>query len=73
MKMDRRHFLQLTAAGGGAVFASALPGCASFGTPVQSSFTVPFVNWAMATIWIAGKVNGIIAPPPAKAYVPPPK
>jgi len=33
MKMDRRHFLQLTAAGGGAVFASALPGCASLGMP----------------------------------------
>ena len=33
MKMDRRQFLQLTALGGGAVFASALPGCASLGTP----------------------------------------
>ncbi|MGE5616478.1 MAG: metallophosphoesterase family protein [Bacillota bacterium] len=30
--MDRRQFLQLTALGGGAVFASALPGCASLGT-----------------------------------------
>ena len=32
MKIDRREFLKLTAAGGGAVFASALPGCASMGT-----------------------------------------
>ena len=31
MKMDRRQFLQLSAVGGGAVFASALPGCASLG------------------------------------------
>jgi len=31
MKMDRRQFLQLGAVGGGAVFASALPGCASLG------------------------------------------
>ena len=29
MTMDRRQFLKLSAAGGGAVFASALPGCAS--------------------------------------------
>ena len=29
--MDRRKFLQLGAAGGGVVFASALPGCASLG------------------------------------------
>ena len=27
MKIDRRQFLQLTALGGGAVLASALPGC----------------------------------------------
>ena len=29
MSIDRRSFLKLTAAGGGAVFASTLPGCAS--------------------------------------------
>ncbi len=29
--MDRRNFMSLAALGGGAVFASALPGCASFG------------------------------------------
>jgi hypothetical protein len=31
MAMDRRQFLQLTALGGGAVFASSLAGCASMG------------------------------------------
>jgi hypothetical protein len=31
-EFDRRQFLQLTALGGGAVFASALPGCATRGT-----------------------------------------
>jgi hypothetical protein len=31
MKIDRRRFLELTALGGGAVMASALPGCASMG------------------------------------------
>jgi hypothetical protein len=31
MPIDRRTFLQLTALGGGAVFASSLPGCASLG------------------------------------------
>ena len=31
MAIDRRRFLQLTALGGGAVFASSLPGCASLG------------------------------------------
>ena len=29
MTIDRRQFLQLAALGGGAVFASALPGCAA--------------------------------------------
>jgi len=38
MKMDRRQFLQLTAAGGGAVFASALPGCASLGMGGEPDF-----------------------------------
>ena len=47
--------------------------CTSFGTPWQSSFTFPLTNRAMATIRIAGEVKGIIAPPPAKAYVPPPR
>ena len=31
MTIDRRQFLKLTALGGGAVFASSLPGCASLG------------------------------------------
>jgi hypothetical protein len=31
MTLDRRQFLQLAALGGGAVFASSLPGCASMG------------------------------------------
>jgi hypothetical protein len=31
-RTDRRHFLRLAALGGGAVFASALPGCASLAT-----------------------------------------
>ena len=31
MKISRRQLLQLSAVGGGAVLASALPGCASFG------------------------------------------
>jgi hypothetical protein len=31
MTIDRRKFLQLAALGGGAVFASSLPGCASLG------------------------------------------
>jgi len=38
MKMDRRQFLQLTAVGGGAVFASALPGCASLGMGGEPDF-----------------------------------
>src|SRR3954469_11040461 len=36
MSTDRRAFLKLTALGGGAVFASALPGCAALGTPAAS-------------------------------------
>ena len=31
MTIDRRQFLQLAALGGGAVFASSLPGCATSG------------------------------------------
>src|SRR5260221_7058204 len=31
MKIDRRDFLKLSALGGGAVFASSLPGCAAMG------------------------------------------
>jgi len=38
MTLDRRTFLKLTAAGGGAVFASALPGCASTGSMAQDDF-----------------------------------
>jgi hypothetical protein len=38
MKVDRRQFLQLAALGGGAVFASSLPGCAAFGAPGGDDF-----------------------------------
>ena len=40
MKIDRRQFLQLTALGGGAVFASSLAGCASMpgATPPNDDF-----------------------------------
>jgi hypothetical protein len=38
MTLDRRSFLKLTAAGGGAVFASALPGCATPGSMAQDDF-----------------------------------
>ncbi|MEO5693818.1 MAG: metallophosphoesterase [Usitatibacter sp.] len=38
MSIDRRRFLQLTALGGGAVFASALPGCASLGAKAEEDF-----------------------------------
>jgi 3',5'-cyclic AMP phosphodiesterase CpdA len=39
MTIDRRQFLQLTALGGGAVFASALTGCASMpGAPAKADF-----------------------------------
>ncbi len=39
MKIDRRQFLQLTALGGGAVFASSLAGCASMpGGPPNDDF-----------------------------------
>jgi 3',5'-cyclic AMP phosphodiesterase CpdA len=36
--MQRRHFNRLAAAGGGAVFASALPGWARAATPAQADF-----------------------------------
>jgi len=38
MTIDRRKFLQLTALGGGAVFASSLPGCASLAGPEGDDF-----------------------------------
>src|SRR5438132_12957362 len=38
MKVDRREFLKLTALGGGAVFASALPGCASMAGGATDEF-----------------------------------
>jgi len=38
MTIDRRRFLQLSAAGGGAVFASALSGCANLGLGGASDF-----------------------------------
>src|SRR5512141_899482 len=42
MTIDRRKFLQLSALGGGAVFASSLPGCASMmpGSPSQDFYFV---------------------------------
>jgi 3',5'-cyclic AMP phosphodiesterase CpdA len=38
MKVDRRQFLQLAALGGGAVFASSLPGCASLSSGADPDF-----------------------------------
>ena len=38
MTIDRRKFLQLAALGGGAVFASSLPGCASLAGPGSDDF-----------------------------------
>src|ERR1700682_6509200 len=38
MTIDRRQFLKLTALGGGAVFASSLPGCAALGASAQDDF-----------------------------------
>jgi len=38
MPIDRRRFLQLAALGGGAVFASSLPGCASLGAADGGDF-----------------------------------
>jgi 3',5'-cyclic AMP phosphodiesterase CpdA len=38
MTIDRRKFLQLAALGGGAVFASSLPACASLGAPEGDDF-----------------------------------
>jgi Calcineurin-like phosphoesterase len=38
MTIDRRQFLKLTALGGGAVFASSLPGCAALGGSAQDDF-----------------------------------
>jgi hypothetical protein len=40
MTIDRRKFLQLTALGGGAVFASSLPGCASMGAASDDFYFV---------------------------------
>jgi hypothetical protein len=42
--IDRRSFLALAAAGGGAVFASGLPGCASFGAASAASDDFYFVQ-----------------------------
>lgn len=42
--IDRRSFLALAAAGGGAVFASALPGCASVGSAGAASDDFYFVQ-----------------------------
>ena len=38
MTIDRRDFLKLAALGGGAVFASSLPGCASMGKGGEEDF-----------------------------------
>ncbi|HEX4780489.1 MAG TPA: metallophosphoesterase [Usitatibacter sp.] len=38
MPLDRRHFLKLAALGGGAVFASSLPGCATLKGPGNDDF-----------------------------------
>ncbi len=38
MTLDRRQFLKLSALGGGAVFASSLPGCAAMGRGAETDF-----------------------------------
>src|SRR5258706_4554501 len=38
MTLDRRQFLKLSALGGGALFASSLPGCASLGASKSDEF-----------------------------------
>jgi hypothetical protein len=67
MKIDRRTFLQLTALGGGAVFASGLPGCAVSGSrPGAADQDFYFVQLSDAH-W---GFNGPMVNPDAKGTLP---
>ena len=64
MKIDRRTFLKLTAAGGGAVFASSLPGCATTAGMAKDDFyfvQLSDVHWGF---------NGPVVNPDARGTLP---
>src|SRR5579859_6877682 len=63
MTIDRREFLKLTALGGGAVFASALPGCASMGRGSDDFYFVQLSD----THW---GFNGPVVNPDARGTLP---
>jgi 3',5'-cyclic AMP phosphodiesterase CpdA len=66
--MDRRHFLQLTALGGGAVFASALPGCATTARTADSAAAGDFYFVQLSdTHW---GFNGPVVNPDARGTLP---
>lgn len=64
MSMDRRDFLKLSALGGGAVFASSLPGCATLGAGGGGDFY--FVQLS-DTHW---GFNGPVVNPDARGTLP---
>jgi Calcineurin-like phosphoesterase len=64
MTIDRRDFLKLAALGGGAVFASSLPGCASMGAGATDEFY--FVQLS-DTHW---GFNGAVVNPDARGTLP---
>ena len=63
MTLDRRSFLKLTAAGGGAIFASALPGCASLAGAKEDFYFVQLsdIHWGF---------NGPVVNPDARGTLP---
>ena len=63
MTIDRRQFLQLAALGGGAVFASSLPGCASMGGAGPDFYFVQLSD----THW---GFNGPLVNPDARGTLP---
>ncbi len=64
MPLHRRDFLKLTALGGGAIFASALPGCASLGgTGTEDFYFVQLSD----THW---GFNGAVVNPDARGTLP---
>src|SRR5437764_2715769 len=68
MTIDRREFLKLTALGGGAVFASALPGCASMGGAGGSAGNDEFYFVQLSdTHW---GFNGPVVNPDARGTLP---
>jgi len=68
MTIDRREFLKLTALGGGAVFASALPGCASMGGAGGSAGADEFYFVQLSdTHW---GFNGPVVNPDARGTLP---